>query len=165
MVEHFDAEELSGLDELTRDLDILTAGRRIAGRVIVVQDQRWRTREQGPSKHFPRTNDARRPPALREDIVAQEAVTSIEQQHAEAHDPGVAESRRQVAHHLLRVTHRMAATRQPHADPATELEHRRQSRPERLPDPVLHLLLGQGARRELAQAASFIDEVPRHLER
>lgn len=54
MVVDADAQPFAGLDDLAGDLDILLAGRRIARRMIVHQDQGCRSQFHGPLDNLAR---------------------------------------------------------------------------------------------------------------
>src|ERR1051326_568858 len=80
MVEHADAEQLTGLDEALGDWKILVAWLGVAGRVVVNQHDRGRRGEDGGFEHLARMNHRRVQAANGDGLLGHNLVAGIQEQ-------------------------------------------------------------------------------------
>src|SRR4029450_10107262 len=83
MVVDSQVQQARALHELTRELDVLAARRRIPARVVVQQDDRHGGLQQSWPEDLTRVHETCGQRALRDDQIFQEAVLGIEQGYAE----------------------------------------------------------------------------------
>lgn len=91
MVVNLDPKPPPRLDDVPGDRDVLFAGRRIAARMIMDEDQARRAEIERPADHLARIDGGLARRAFAHQLVADEHVACVEEQHAHALDRDMGE--------------------------------------------------------------------------
>ncbi len=165
VVQHRNPEQRAGPRQADRDLPVLPAGRRVAARVVVHQQDRGRRLAQRGPEHLARVHQARREGALGGHHLPADPVAAVQQQHQEALAGRVAEPGVEVTVHVRGTPDRVAHLQAPRGQAAAQLERGLQGGRLRRADARGPAKLAAGGARQPRQTFVPLQELggqPRH---
>ena len=134
MIDHVDAQHASSRNQAPGQVEILAARRRIAGRVIVKQNERRRAGNRRLAKHVAWMRQAGIDRPHRNQLRADETMAGVEHHHAEALDRVRAELRQQKPGRVTRRQKSRPRARREQQRPPAKLHRSQDARRERTAD-------------------------------